>query len=365
MTLLHFDGFRSYLSENYGSVDFEATVTEIITQQHIWWYLNKGGMGTDYSRFGSPDRGLLIERSDYGGDNHFRYELESGQSPQTVIVGVVFYKNSTGDPTAHTTYSLINISDSHVDGNKHINACINSAGNIEVYRDTTLLGTSSGAQIQNYTWHCLEIKVYIHNTAGTVDIELDGVNILSLTSQDTLTGSNAYARKFMFHPIHNDLQTYFDCIWIVDTAGSAPQNDFLGDCRCDVIRPDGVGNQSDFTPSAGSNYENVDDITPDDDTTYNDGASVNDQDSYALPSLSSGGTIFGVKNSVCIKKTDAGVRKGKILTRSNATFYKSNEINLSSSYKTYGKVYQNNPDDAAAWEEADVNGMEVGVEVSL
>jgi len=277
---------------------------------------------------------------------------------------MVFYKNSTGNPTASTSYPLLEIRDSEAGGSRHLTLTVNSAGNIEVYRDTTLLGTTSGGLIANYTWHCLEVKLYIHNSAGTVEIKLDGVQIINLTGQDTLTGSNAYARKFKFRGVHNDLQTFYDCIWIMDNAGSAPQNDFLGDCRCDVLRPNGAGNQTDFTPSAGNNYENVDEIERDDDSTYNASGTVTDQDTYALPSLPSGGTIFGVKPSAVIRKDDAGAKGAKILTRSNITIYKSAEVFPDTTYKKYSIVYQDNPDDAAAWEEADVNGMEVGGEVS-
>jgi hypothetical protein len=150
----------------------------------------------------------------------------------------------------------------------------------------------------------------------------------------------------------------------MDNTGDSPQNDFLGDCRVDVIRPNGAGANADFTPSAGSNYENVDEATPDDDSTHNSSGTVGHQDSYALPSLSAGGTIFGVKSLICIAKDDAGAKGAKILTRSNSTYYKSDEINPPTDYKSFGKVYQNNPDDSLAWQESDIAGMEVGVEVS-
>jgi len=358
MTLLHFDGFRSYDSKD----DFNNTISEIAESQAIVWYSNDGDFHTNYSRFGAPNRGLLLERTDYGADNYFKYVLATGDSPQTIIVGVVFYKNSISAPTASTSYPFIRISDNA--GNNHLNLCWNSSGNLEAYRNTTLLGTSSGALLLSATWHVLEVKLYIHASAGTVEVKLDGVQILNLTGQDTLEGSNAYGKEIVFHGVHDDLNTWFDCIWILDNAGDAPQNDFLGGCRVDVIRPSGAGADADFTPSAGSNYENVDDIYPDDDSTYNESGTVNHQDSYALPSLSTGHTIFGVKSSACIKKTDAGAKGAKILTRVNGTYYKSDEVSPTTDYKIYSKVYQDNPDDSAAWEEADITGMEIGAEVS-
>jgi len=254
--------------------------------------------------------------------------------------------------------------DSIASGNKHINICLNASQNFAVYRSGTLLGTSSGKVVVDGTWHTLEAKVFFDDSVGAVELRLDGVQILNLANQDTLVGANAYARSFQVGVIYVNKTTYFDCIYLCDTAGSAPQNDFLGDVRCDVIRPDGAGNQTDFSPSAGANWENVDDITPDDVATNNSDGTVDDQDSYALPSLAVGGTIFGVKPGIVVAKDDAGAKGCKILTRSNITFYKSTEVAPSTTYGRFSKVYQDNPDDSAAWEEADVNGMEVGVEVS-
>lgn len=355
MTLLHFDGHRSYADIN----DYIQTVTEKVSHFQDGYGDHKD-WNTAYSRFGSPDRGVKINYS----NRYLGLELDNSLSPSTVILGIAFKKYQAGTPTLNTGYPTIRIRDNMTDNNDHLIVCVNGSYDFQVYRKTTLLGISSGKKIIDQAWHFLEIKLYIHGTAGTVELKLDGAQILNLTNQDTLEGSNAYARAFVISCIGSHLDVVYDCWYLCDNAGSAPQNDFLGDARCDVIRPNGVGNKSDFTPSAGSNYENVDEITPDDDTTKNSSGTVNHQDSYALPSLASGGTIFGVKPKICIAKTDAGAKGVKILTRSNITFYKSAEVNPLTSYGSFGKIYQDNPDDAAAWEEADVNGMEVGIEVS-
>jgi len=362
MTLLHFDGFRSYADDNGTSADFNAVSTETVESQNTQWYLPQGGFSTAYSRFGSPNIGLRLPNTDYGTSAYFKYTLVNTLSPATVIVGVVFYKDNADAPSESASYPFIRISDGA--GNNHLNLCWDSSDNLKAYRNTTLLGTSSGATLQDYKWHYLEVKLLIHASAGTVEVKLDGTQILDLSGQDTLEGANVYARQFQFGGVHNDLDTSFDCIWIMDNAGDAPQNDFLGDCRCDVLRPNGAGADADFTPSVGSNYENVDDVTPDDDSTYNSSDTVDHQDSYALPSLASGGTIYGVKFCICINKTDAGAKGAKILTRSNGTYYKSDEVDPSTDYETFAKVYQVNPDDSAAWAEADITGAEIGVEVS-
>ena len=53
-----------------------------------------------------------------------------------------------------------------------------------------------------------------------------------------------------------------------------------------ILRPNGVGGANVWTPSAGANWQNVDEATADDDTTYNSTATVGDQDLFAYPDLS-------------------------------------------------------------------------------
>ena len=351
MALLHFDGFQSYANQS----DFDITVHENVKSQVIY-----SGVfhGTGYSRFGSPNRGIRIN-SNY----HVYYNLKDTLSPSTIIVGVVFKKVEAGDPTVNIPFSFIEIRDVFA-GTAHLRVLLDSTYNFRAYRYTTLLGTSSGKLVVDNVWHILEVKLYIHDSAGTVELKLDEVQILNLTSQDTLTGSNAYARFVLIRNIANNLDTLFDCLYISDNTGLSPQNDFLGDCRVDVLRPDGVGVHTDFTPLAGNNWENVDDIVPDNNTTYNSSGTVNHKDSYALPSLAAGGTIFGVKPKICVTKDDAGAKGAKILTRSGGTLYESSEVNPSTDYGSFGKIYQDNPHDSAAWEESDIDGLEVGVKVS-
>ena len=233
--------------------------------------------------------------------------------------------------------------------------------------DGTLLGTTSGLGLIYNVWVYVEIKVTIDESGGVVIVKANGNTVLNLSSKDTQNSANAYLNRIEYCGFCPDLDTFYDDLYILDTTG-AKNNDFLGDIRVDVARPEGAGTYTDFTPSAGANYQNVDEsLGPDDDTTYNDGSNVADQDTYQCTSLPSpaGTTIHGVKSQITVRKTDAGARAVKVLTRAGTTDHLSSELSLSDSYLTPAEIIEDNPDDSAAWEDADINAAEVGVEVTV
>ena len=355
MTLLWFDGFENYADYS----DFNVVKSELVSSQNC----DTAGYVTFSATYGRNGRGL----QNIGSDRYFRFELDSGQSPDEVVFGIALNRRDSDTPAVNLAEPLLAFQDSFAAGNNHIKVCLNASLNFQVYRNDTLLGTSSGKTLGYQTYSFLEIKFKISDSVGYVQMWLDETQILNLAaSQDTLEGSNAYVRGVIIRAPYSNIITWFDDMYFLDTSGSAPCNDRLGDVRIDLCLPNGAGAHTDFTPSAGSNYENVDEAGgPDDDTTYNDGGTVGNQDSYAMSDLSAlGATIFGLKSQVTCRKTDVDERGYKILTRSGDSDYLSTEINPATTFETQAKVYEVNPDDSLAWEEADINGMEPGVEIT-
>lgn len=341
MALLWFDGFESY--NNAADMDILPN-------------LKAYNINLATGRRGG--RALYV-----GYENRY-YMAEITGNPATVIKGFAF--RLAGTPTYSAGYPFLRIYDALEGGNVHLNFYINSSRNIEVRNSAfTLLGTTSGVTIATNVWYYFEVKATINSSTGAVEIKIDETQRLNLTSQNTQNGANAYAGAMKFRQA-NVVGPYFDDLYICDTSGSK-NNDFLGDVRIDILRPNAAGTYTDFTPSAGSNHENVDEAYgPDGDTTYNDGANVGDQDSYQMPDLPApaGTTIYGVKTQGTVRKTDAGAMKCKLLTRAGTTDDLGDEIALSDSFVTHTEIFENNPDDSAAWEDADVNSMEPGVKIT-
>lgn len=242
---------------------------------------------------------------------------------------------------------------------------ITSDGKIRLIRGTTELEASAAGVIAIDTWYYIEAKVVFHNTTGSFIVKVDGVEKLNTSSVGTCQqAATATCGAILFNSINPTATpgegSFFDDIYIDDS-------DFHGDCIVESIAVNGAGSHADFTPSAGSNYENVDEATQDDDTTYNETNVVNEIDSFAMGSLASTATtIYGVMVEAIVRKTDAGSAQAiKLLCRSGGTDYlSSSDLYLGTSFKSYFGIWETNPADSAAWEDADIAAMECGVKAT-
>lgn len=284
-----------------------------------------------------------------------------GVNASTLIVGFAFYLGETGITNSTSTGILYFYDDS----TKQIMITVNSSGQIVVYNgDGTLLGTSTNT-VSYLHWYYLEAKVSFHETTGTIDIRINGTSWLSLTSKNTINSVNEYANKVMIGAAYYDKYVYFDDLYVCDTTGTK-NNDFLGDVRIDTLLPNGAGNYTQWTPSAGSNYQNVDDaIAIDDDATYNSADTIGYKDSYTLTDLDAlGTTIHGIQLNTTYRKDDAGTRGVQAFIRTNSTDYdQGDEVSLLDTYTQDQIIIEDNPNDSAAWEEADINALEIGIEL--
>jgi len=232
----------------------------------------------------------------------------------------------------------------------------------------TVLGTST-ATFTSGSYFYIEWKVTIHASAGTVDVRLNGVSILSLTSQNTRNTANTSWNAAVLGWLElvtdscsaNNTNTDFDDLYVCDGSGAAPWNTFLGDVRVDVRNPTAAGATTGWTPSTGSNWQNVDDAAPDDDTTYNSTSTINAVDTFVVQDAPvSGAAIFGVQHCLSLKKMDAGTCTVAPVVRHSSTDYAGSAISPSTSY-AYGLVInQTNPGTAAQWTESDFNAAEFG-----
>lgn len=230
--------------------------------------------------------------------------------------------------------------------------------------------------VNNNTWFHIEVKGKIDPAVGWFEVRLNEVMVLSESGLNTQAQAGGIGQIYMGGGLAMWGDVFFDDVYLLDGNASDdlanPNNDFLGDCRIDCIYPDAAGTYTQYTPSEGDNYQNVDDGTVvgggdiDDDATYNESVVVGEKETYNMDSISSlGKSIYAIAANSCCRKTDAGRRYFKQLTISGAANDLSEEKYLTDFYKVYQKPLDVNPDDSEAWEEADINAIESGTQITV
>ena len=248
--------------------------------------------------------------------------------------------------------------------------CVNASKYLEVRRgdnNGTVLATSTDPLTQG--WHYVEFKAYIDDSAGTTEVHLDGVEVaeLTLTDQDTQNRTNNYAdiTRLCLSTGGSQADYYFDDFYLCDTTGSYC-NDFLGDIRVECKLPDGAGDSvnTDWTPSAGDNYECVNESPPTDDTDYVSSETADNIDTYAFAALATtAGSVKAVTVWNYARKDDAGTRQIAAVARHDTSESYGSTVTLSATYTHYGEIYHVNPSTTSAWTIAEVNEAEFGVKL--
>ena len=244
-------------------------------------------------------------------------------------------------------------------GTSHLLVELTAANKIIVKRgDGTTLATGT-TTITNATWFYLQIKAKIHDTTGSVQIKVNGTDEINISGVDTRNGATGVVDNIW---MGESSQREYDDMVFMDTSGSS-LNDFLLERRIETLLVDGAGATTQWTPSAGANFENVDDPISgiDDDTTYNKSSTTGQKDTFSFGNLSGiAGTISAVQVNMVTRKDDAGLHSVKPVVRHSGTDYDGTEVFLPEQYVYKRQVYTTNPGTSAAWTVANVNAAQFG-----
>lgn len=276
-----------------------------------------------------------------------------GMNARTLVVGIAVYF----DAYPSTSNSMLAL---YVDGAAQISLTPGSGGSIDIRRGSysgTLLGTSSALPVQQ--WSYIELRVYIDDTAGEWEFRINGATDISGSGVDTKTNASLnYANQIRLQGFGSI--NYSDDLY-VRGATDLQAGGFLGDSKVLTVLPNAAGSSTQLTPTgAASNHEAVDETTPDGDTSYVSGNTG--KDLYAFADITAA-TIHAAQLSVMAKKSDAGARSIAPTVKSGATEDAGANQALSTDYRYKQKVWEVNPDTAAAWSAAEINSAEFGASV--
>ena len=307
------------------------------------------GVSTGTGRYGTG----LYAAPDSGG---FR-KLLSGNLT-TIVTGFAFARNGLGN------FALVCLHDGGTlgaTGTNQVDVRVTSTGAVTVTRNGTVLATSANF-INSQIWYYLEFKVTIGSSAA-YEVRINGTTIISGTG-NTQNTANAFANQISLNLVSGDSgrNTWFDDFYVLNTSGTA-NNDFLGECRIFTSYPTGAGATTQWTPSAGSNFGNVDETNPNDDTDYNSSSTVGQIDLYTTGALSFTGSIACVQHTICARKDDVGTRQIAEQCRSGTTTFTGATQTMTATYFMYREVRETDPNTLAAWTLANLNSSQFGVKV--
>lgn len=235
---------------------------------------------------------------------------------------------------------------------------LNRDGTFSIKRGSTVLGTSVGALSAN-VWYFIEFRAKIDNSAGSAELVVNGVSWINLTGINTRSTANNYSNVFDILIGSTTASRVCDLYY---GRGTGVSGDFLGDVSVKAYFPNGVGALSQFTPiPAGDNYTNVDDTTPDGDTTYVTTSGIGLIDTYTFQDLVSvSGIIYGVQDDLYARKDDAGTRMVCNIYRYGGVNYSGAPISLTDTYLYNLTIRQNSPVTGTRWTTAEFNDGEFG-----
>ena len=251
---------------------------------------------------------------------------------------------------------------------------VDASGNLLYYRSDSggdvLLGSTATPVIIANAWKHIETKVVLDAAAGTVEVRVEGVTVLTVAATRTTTNTAGAVASCMSVALRNTdylgpLQYHKDLIIWDNTTGF--NNDFMGLCQVLEIIPNADVSLN-WAPSAGlTGFNLINEITPDDDASYISAptpapapyvCSLSD-----LPvSVTSVRSVMPIHRS---RKTDSGTGNIQIGAISGATTGLGTDRPITTAYTYWWDIFDADPNIAAAWTRLSVNAMNLQINRTL
>lgn len=235
-------------------------------------------------------------------------------------------------------------------------------------------GETSTTTVQDDAWHHIEVEFFRNASTGyvkcwidgTLDINSTSINTgsVSLIGMDTLNIGNSRSSGSVADFVR------FDDIVLWDDEGVVGFKGQIGQHRIYGLTVDGAGGSSQFTPSAGSNYQNVDEQSNDFDSTYNESSTNGHKDLYtytALGDISATAypNVWAVVVRTSVRQTSIGTASVKSIISDGTVEVKSDSWSLQVMPKEFEFYTTYDPGTDALWVDTDIADLQCGVELTI
>lgn len=269
----------------------------------------------------------------------FRYATKPASNSE-----IIFLQNTTTDANAALS--------------------LTSAGKLQIFdwniATPTSLATGS-ATLSADTWYNIRVKT-VAGSSGTYDVYIDGA--LDITGSRSWTDTSPNSDIYLGARIDTNSQDY-DCFFddvIIDNASFPDQTSSVK-----VIKPNANGSTMSWSSGTGSSdYQEVDEIPPNDGTTAyvmspNTGnPNVGLFDLQSCSDVGITGTILSFKGQIITRENTASTSATLIRVRSNVTNSDSSTRNGSTAITGQTLLLNTDPDTSSTWTTSGINAVEVG-----
>lgn len=236
---------------------------------------------------------------------------------------------------------------------------------LAVKRGSTTLASYTLPKGPDYNY--LEFKALVHTSAGTYELRVNEITVLSATGVNTAdTGSNDADRVRLHFEVASALDyLYIDDLYILDGTGT-DNTDFLGDSIVEEVLAveNGATIEWDAWVSGALNYTQVDDEGKDDGAlTHVTPSNINLTDLYRFSGLDVLQEIHGVQMEI-VAAVSASASNVKAVAFVGSTTDAGANLSVSSvspSFKSVHHVWDLSPDSAAAWTPSEFSAAKFGI----
>jgi hypothetical protein len=288
------------------------------------------------------------------------FRIMVGTISGTTLIAGGHFKLDTGGALAGNSF-MFGTFTSGGGANYNWRIDVSQVGGLYIFDANDALIATIPYAVQSDVTHHLEVKV-THANAGTMEIKLDGATIYNNGSIDTMRGASLDLQHVGLGGQERTIS--WSSLIVMDGSGST-FNDFIGDYRFELSAVDADGATANWTPSAGSNFQCIDDPVGnyDSDTTYIS-SSTTDQDNYASHDavVASGNNGILFVELLALARADAAGDKIAMAVNSNGTINIGPDIDLvNGTYRWRKRIWETDPDTTAAWTVSGINAAEWGV----
>lgn len=229
---------------------------------------------------------------------------------------------------------------------------------VALYRGGTAI--ASGEKYPVNAWFFLQIRFNIHPVSGSVEVRINGATVLNYSGNTAATGSQNWDGWRIGGTSTPTM--YWDNIILYSASGDVP-NTWTPETRIWDALPTGAGGTTEWSPSAGSNWQCVDEQPSNGDSDYVSAASAPLTDTYSCPATAEAGSIiYGVAVHATLRKDDAGTNVVDGVLRVGTTNYAhGTPVGINSSYSRKRWLWTVDPSTGTAWTVTAANSAQPGV----